>query len=66
MNITSFKAKVRPNGKTYHISRKTDCKGLFVTICNPGLTRATSELHDVTGNETLCKVCRLHQGGMNL
>lgn len=58
----TFKAKVKQNSDTYHFWRKTDHAGLFVAICNPGLTRATTELFDIRGSEVLCKVCQQHQG----
>ena len=55
----SFKAKVQRNSKVYHYWEPT-LPGLYAAICNPGLTRAKSELRDVTGKEELCKVCAIH------
>lgn len=58
-----FKAKVNKSGKTYHFWKRTECRGLFAAICNPGLTRAGSELHETKSGDTLCKVCAIHHGG---
>jgi len=55
-----FKAKVRESARVYHYWRQTEVKGLFATICNPGLQRASSELFETQGGEALCKVCKIH------
>lgn len=58
----SFKAKVKKSGKRFHLWEPID-PGLYAAICNPGLTRAKSELFEVSGTEVLCKVCDLHKRG---
>lgn len=58
----SFKAKVKETGKRFHLWEPTYA-GLYAAICNPGLTRAKSELFDVANKEVLCKVCDLHKRG---
>lgn len=60
MKTSRFKAKVRPGARVYHYWKTTDTKGLYVSICNPGLTRCTSELHDIKQQDTMCKVCKIH------
>jgi len=55
-----FKGKIKATGKVYHVWKPTEINGVFIPICNPGMDRARSEIHEVTGNERLCEVCKLH------
>jgi hypothetical protein len=55
-----FMAKVRGGSKVSHYWRGTEIRGEFAAICNPGLVRNKDELHETTGIERLCKVCRIH------
>ena len=56
-----FKAKVSSSNSTFHLWEPSESHALFVAICNPGLTRAKTELHDTKNKDSICKVCAQHK-----
>jgi hypothetical protein len=55
-----FIAKTKKDAEVYHHWKKSDVKGLFDAVCNPGLSRCESELFEKTEHDRLCKVCKIH------